>query len=285
MAFKLKKDDEGKTIINQETGEPVFIGDDGGEYSFEKVQGDWGQRLATVNNESAERRKEIKALKDVLEPWQSLGVDHEDAKGLIEKAQKIDLSKLTKAEEVEAKIASVTESLKRQMSEAQKVYEATLKDEQTKRTQAESTIHKLVITNSFASSPFFSDRDKTLMSPDVAEMVFGNKLRVEDGHPVCYPDGFDADGEPKGQPMYSLKEPGKPAGFDEAVEKMWEQYPHKDRYTPAIGGGDQTRGGERGKGGPKDLMALAAEAQAKGDIQASIALKNQHFANQKQQGG
>jgi len=274
MPWNIKTNDDGKAVLN-ESGQPLFIGDDGKEAAFDDVQAEWGGRLAVVNKESADRRHTINEYKTKLETWESLGLDPEAAQAAIKKAEKIDLNKLKTADEVEAKIASVTESLTAENKQIKQHYEGQLSETSNAVAERDATIHKLVITNAFATSKLFTNNPEIILGPRLAEKEFGTCFRVEDGKAVCYPQGFDRDGKPIGEPFYSRKDPGKLAGFDESIEHLWSNWPEKDNYTRAKGGGDHTLGGDRSKGSPRGLEAQLAEAHEKGDFVRASALKRQ----------
>lgn len=277
MPWTIKTDDDGKAVLN-ESGQPLFVGDDGKEASFDDVQAEWGGRLAKVNKESADRRHEINSFKAKLEPWEALGLDPDAAQEAIKKAEKIDLNDLKTAKEVEAKIASVTESLTTEKAQLEKTYQERIADRERAVGDLKATIHELVITNAFATSKLFNNNPEIILGPRLAEKEFGALFRVEDGKAVCYPEGFDREGKPIGQPFYSRKDPGKLAGFDESMDHLWNNWSEKDNYTRAKGGGDQTRGGERGKSGPPNIDAQINEALKAGNIRESIKLKLQKSA-------
>jgi len=193
---------------------------------------------------------------------------------------------MTKAEEVQAKIDAATAGLIEKNNEMKKAYDKKVTSLEDEKQGLKGNLHKLVISKSFAANSFFNDKEKTLLSPDMAELLFGSKFRVEDGVAVCYPEGFNEKGEPIGAPMYSHQDPGKTASFDEAVSHLWEAYPNKDRYTPPAGGGDHQRG-DRGPTGSdsKSLLEQSAEALKSGNVQEAIRLKNMAYNESQGQGG
>lgn len=274
MAFKLKKTDDGQLVLS-DAGEPVYVDDAGKDFSFEDVQASWGNRLADVSKEAAGHRKGKADAKAELQPWLDLGKTIDEVQEAIKTAETLDLSQYTKATEVQAKIKAATEQVLRDLDAAKKTYEGKLAEKDKAITSLSSDLRKTLISNKFLGSEFFNDATKTLMTPDVAEMVFGKYFRVEGTQAVCYPGGIDADGNPVGEPMYSLKDPGKTAGFTEAIDKLWETYSMKDRYTPPVGSGDQPpwqRGGPAPQGG--NLLDQADKAVASGNYRESIRLKN-----------
>ena len=61
---------------------------------------------------------------------------------------------------------------------------------------------------------------------------------------------------------------------------IWEKYPNKDRFTPAIRGGDGKGGGGGNKTTTgKSYLDLANEALKNGDAKASMYYKTLHYQN------
>jgi DNA-directed RNA polymerase subunit F len=196
---------------------------------------EWAGKLSQANGESADRRKTIRELEAQLEAFS--GLDPEKAKEALEKLDGLDLENLKDADAVKAQIDSIKAA-----------HQGELDKRDDSISAKDNTIRKLVVSNAFASSPLFTDPKRSLMTPDVAEKLFGDRFTVdENGKAVCY------EGE---KPMYSPKT-GELASFDEAIDLLWDAYPHKDRYTPANKPGDQKSGGERNEpGGNGNIKTL-----------------------------
>ena len=104
----------------------------------------------------------------------------------------------------------------------------------------------------------------------MVQAAFGQRFKLEDGQVVAY--GAD------GNKVYSRSSPGNPAGFEEALEMLVEQYPHRAsilKGANASGGGAAPGGSGNGGGGkktmtraqfdglsPMDKAATAKEASA-----------------------
>ncbi|WP_367869728.1 DUF6651 domain-containing protein, partial [Pseudomonas lundensis] len=73
---------------------------------------------------------------------------------------------------------------------------------------------------------------------DMVQATFGQNLKVEEGKVVAY--------DTQGQKIFSRSRPGELADFDEAIETLVSQYPHRDhilKSSDANGGGAQGSGG------------------------------------------
>ncbi|WVM90955.1 DUF6651 domain-containing protein [Halopseudomonas pachastrellae] len=79
--------------------------------------------------------------------------------------------------------------------------------------------------------------DKLAIPADLVQARFGQAFKIEDGKTVAY-DG-------NGNKIYSHSRPGEIADFDEALEILVEQYPHRDSILKASGanGGGAPNGG------------------------------------------
>lgn len=147
-------------------------------------------------------------------------------------------------------------------------------------TSKDNAIRKLLISNSFASSAFFSGKEpKTILRPDIAEARFGQHCRIEetnDGmpHVVMYTTA--------GMPISSIKNPAENAGFDEGMSIILDQYEGKDSILPSGNAGSGSSGGS----GTQPLNSMAAmqkqhqQAMKSGNIAAAIAIKNKIYAEQ-----
>lgn len=114
--------------------------------------------------------------------------------------------------------------------------------------------------SAFGESKFV--KDKLNIPADIAEATFGRNFKEEGGKLVP----VDA----RGQPIYSLKNPGNPADFEEGIELFVGQYANRDailKGSGASGGGTHPNNGGGGGGGAKvmkraEFLALPAGEQA-----------------------
>lgn len=88
----------------------------------------------------------------------------------------------------------------------------------------------------------------------MVQAAFGRHFKVVDGKLAA--------SDANGNPIYSRKQPGAQADFDEALGILIDQYPHKDSILKADnkpGSGAPANGGG-GKGGSKSINRAAFDA-------------------------
>ena len=88
-------------------------------------------------------------------------------------------------------------------------------------TDKDALIRRLALGNLFAASPFL--RERTVLTPDIAMDAFGKyfTIRFEGETPVV-------EATLNGETIMSKADPGKPAGFEEAIEVLVNAYALKD---------------------------------------------------------
>lgn len=104
------------------------------------------------------------------------------------------------------------------------------------------------IAREFSRSKFIADR--TSIPADMLEARFGASFRLNGGEVVAY--------DAAGNMVFSRKNPGNPAGFDEALEMLIAAHPHRDRIL--VGGAPAGAGGGGGTGGGGTLTRAAFDA-------------------------
>ena len=216
-----KVDTDGNLEKDAE-GNPVYIGTDGKEQS---VQGDTISRL---NGEAASHRKAKEKAEADLEKFKD--VDPEKYKEAVETLAKIDQKKLIDAGEVDKVKDEISKGFTAQIAEKDKAIEALT-----------GNLDGLKLETSFANSEFLNTQVGVPKSMFKAE--FGRHFKMEDGKPVPY--------GPDGNKVYSKKNMGEVASFDEALEILVGSRADKDEILKADGhqGSDsQGKGGGRGTG-------------------------------------
>lgn len=275
--WKLKKDDDGGIVYDGE--KPVYIDPDGKELSLDPPQ--MYGKIIDLGKESKTHRERADGLNTKVKLFD--GIEDLDA-------WKVDADKaletLKNFNEKDWLKADKVEHLKKEMKEAYEEQEATLKkgfglkteEMQGTINKKDIQIRKLMVSNKFATSPFFSGTEpKTNLPPEIAETYFGKNFRVEEDKEtkelslVAYYNG--------GEQVLSRQNPGELAGFDEAMSSIFDAYPGKDRLLRAKGGGTGAGGGTGGEGDGetddiKRMETEYAEATKAGDARKSIAIKN-----------
>ena len=228
--MKLKTDENGMPVFGPNKL-PIYVNDDGSDYG----EFDAANALAAINRangEARDRRLELKQLKDQLEAFADL--DPEAARDALEKISKIDAKKLMDAGKVDELKAEIN-----------KAWEAKLKAATDRAATLEAQLRDEKIGGAFARSPFVvgdgTNPGKLAIPVDMAQHFFGRHFKVEE-------DGSVRAYHANGNPITSKARPGEPADFDEALEQLVDQYPHKESIMRAKQGSGSGAGGGNGAG-------------------------------------
>lgn len=236
--MKLKLDANGNVVLQD--GKPVYVHDDGKEVAFDAPA--TVQTISRINGEARSHRERAESAEARLKPFEGIE-DPAAAIKALATVKNLDDKKLVDAGEVE-KVKQ--EAIKAVRAE----YEPVVKE----RDGLQSALYGEKIGGAFARSPFLNgDTSKVVIPPDMMQSMFGSRFKVEDGRTVAY-DG-------QGQKIFSRARPGELADFDEALETMVDQYPHKAQIlkgSGATGGGAQ--GGAQGAGGKATITRAQLEA-------------------------
>lgn len=216
-----KVDAEGN-LEKDTSGNPIYIGTDGKEQS---VQGDTISRLngeAKTHREAKEKAEnDLAAFKDI---------DPVKAKKALETIAKIDAKTLIDAGEIDKVKAEISAGFTEQMAEKDKTI-----------TDLTNNLNGMTLETSFANSEFMSN--SIGIPAEAFKSVFTSNFKIENGQTIPY--------GPDGNKIYSKKNMGEVASFDEALEILVDQNPNKDAYLKAdgnSGSGNQGNGGNRPTG-------------------------------------
>lgn len=233
MPLTLKFDDDEQVVVVD--GKPVYLDDDGKEIAF-----DAPGTVATITRLNGEAKGHREAKEEALAKLKLFdGIeDPKAAKAALEKLKTVDFTKLVgvdKVEEVRAEVA--------------KAYETKLADKDVEIGDLKSTLDSEMIGGSFARSKFIAE--KIAVPVDIVQARFGKSFKIEDGQIAAY--GADKN------KIYSKSKPGEAASFEEALEILIDQYPHKDQILKGNsgGGGGASSGG--GGGGAKTMTRSVFE--------------------------
>lgn len=181
-------------------GMPVYVKDDGTETPVDV----------------AAMYASVRSYKDQVK---TLGREATEARDRLAKFDGLDPEKVRKGQaEVETVRAELT-----------KAYEAKVAAEADRAAKLELSLHRELVGGAFARSKFLADR--VAVPAELIEAQFGRAFKVEDGKVRAY--------DANGNPIYSRRNPGANAEFDEALEILVDQFPAKDRILKA----DQKPGG------------------------------------------
>ena len=236
--MKLKLDENGNAVLQD--GKPVYVHEDGKEVAF-----DAPGTVATItrlNSEAKGHRERADNAEKAVKAFEGID-DPAAAKKALATVANLDAKTLVDAGEIEKVKAEISKAFQLQL------------DEVTGKAQTfEQQLYAEKIGGSFSRSKFIAD--KLAVPADMVQATFGQNLKVEDGKVVAY--------DAQGQKIFSRARPGELADFDEAIETLVSQYPHRDhilKSSGANGGGARNGGGNNQNtkgnfgGGKEDRVA------------------------------
>ena len=281
--WKLKvSDDEEKTPVFKD-GKPVYIDPEGKEVALDPIA--MYQKVIDLGKEAKTHRERGDGFEATLKIFEGIEVEElanwkTKADEAIKTVENFNEKDWLKADKVDKLKADMKDAYDEQVKGVQKSFEQKENDYKVIIHKKDNQIRTLMVSNKFATSPYFSGTDpKTSLPPEIAETYFGNYFKVEEEDKtgklklIAYND--------KGDPIYSRENPGEIAGFHEAMGFIFDAYPGKDKLLrggkPGSGGG-----GGQGDGGAGDdeldkLKKQYAEAQKANDSKLMITLKNKIF--------
>ncbi|WP_426248248.1 DUF6651 domain-containing protein [Pseudomonas sp. TWR3-1-1] len=236
--MKLKLDENGNAVLQD--GKPVYVHDDGKEVAF-----DAPGTVATItrlNSEAKGHRERAENAEKAVKAFEGID-DPAAAKKALATVANLDAKTLVDAGEIETVKTEISKAFQLQLDEVT-----------GKAKTLEQQLYAEKIGGSFSRSKFIAD--KLAVPADMVQATFGQNLKVEDGKVVAY--------DAQGQKIFSRARPGELADFDEAIETLVSQYPHRDhilKSSGANGGGAQNGGGNNQNtkgnfgGGKEDRVA------------------------------
>lgn len=237
MPFKF---DENGAIVTQEVNGhklPVYVHADGKEAPFD---GDGTiSTISRLNGEAKSHRERAEKAEGTLKTFEGI-TDPAAALKALETIKNLNDKQLVDAGEVEKVKAETIKSVRAE-------FEPFVK----KASDLEQQLYGEKIGGAFARSKFIAD--KIAVPADMVQATFGGRFKVENGKTVA----VDANG----QPIYSRTRHGEPADFEEALEIMVDQYPHKANILKGSGAsGSGATGSSQGTGGKKTITRAQFEA-------------------------
>lgn len=226
-----KKKADG-TLELDASGNPVWVDKDGKE-------GDPAAVINRLNGEAAGHRQRAEAAEAKVTKYETdfKDIDPAKARTALETVSKIDGNKLIDS----GKLDEVR-------NEVNKAWEPKLTAAEQRAKDAEGELSGLRLTTAFQGSKFVTD--KLTIPADLAMAQFGRNFAWENGKFVA--KGSD------GNPIYSGKNPGQHADFDEALETLVGGYANKAAILKGGGGqGSGNEGGGGNGGGGKKRVTMA----------------------------
>lgn len=231
---------DGTTYAAVQDGKPVFV-DGGKEIPMDVPK--MAETITARNGEAMAHRKARETAEAALKGFE--GIDDPDAaRKAMAIVANLDAKKLVDAGEVEAVRAAAIKAVEEKYSPVL-----------TKLEQTEAALRQEIIGGNFARSKFISE--KIAVPADMLESKFGNHFMIEEGRMVAK--------DKNGNPIYSKSQPGEIAGFDEAIEALIDQYPHRDNLLKgrgANGTGAPGSAGAAGSIGSKQMTRAQYDALA-----------------------
>lgn len=255
MPFKY--DEQGNLVTQDVNGKkmPVFVHGDGREAPF-----DADGTVATIsrlNGEAKSHRERAEAAEAKYKPFEGIE-DADAARKALETVQNLDAGQLKTAAQVQEIKDAAAKSAQEAVANATRTAEAEKKALAEQNAKLTQDLNNHIIGGSFAGSKFIAD--KLAIPADIAQKVFGDRFKVENGKLVP----LDA----SGNPIFSATRHGEHADFEEALQVMVSQYPNRDmilKGTGASGSGTHQGGG----GGGGKTMARAQFSQLSPTEQAA----------------
>ena len=223
--MKLKLDDKGNAVLQD--GAPVYVKDDGSEIAFDgskafaKIGQLTGENTAykTRFNEAESRLKAFEGIEDA-----------EKAREALKVIANLDAKKLVDAGEIEKVKTEIGGAYQKQLDAAQSKVQA-----------LEQQFYSEKVGGAFARSKFILE--KLAIPSDMARAFFGGNFSIEEGRVVAK--------DASGNKLYSGKNPGELAEFDEAMEMLVNAYSNKDAILKGTGASGGGATGNNGSGGGK----------------------------------
>ncbi len=208
--------DENGNIKIGPTGKPLVKGADGKEFEIDAIGAQ--EHITTLNTESAGYRKRAQSAEKTLKTFEGI----EDPVAALEAIKTVS----TLGDDHKANMTKLR-------AELEGSYKSALDGKDAEIAELNGSLYTLNVTNQFNTSPVVKG---TIFAktPDIAATYFGKHFQQ---------DGTAQDSA--GNVIYSKENPGQPAGFDEALEVIIDQYPMKDNIllsdnSPG-GGGHQSQ--------------------------------------------
>lgn len=245
---------EGKTYAEVQEGNPVYVGDDGKTLTYDAPA--MHSTIGRLNAEAKGHREAKESLESKMKSFE--GLDAEKARKALETVSSLDQKKLIDAGEVEKVKSEISSAFQKQLDEAKSEAETLRKQHAQDRIGA-----------AFSGSKFIGE--KVAIPGDMVQAAFGRHFEYDNGKIVAK--------DQNGNQIYSKSNPGEIASFDEALETLVQQYPHRDSILK--GSGQSGSGAQPGSGGgnirsisrdqfssmPPSEQSKMAAAAGKGEIQ------------------
>ena len=220
-----KKDADGNLVMD-ENGNPIYVNTQGSEMSV------GGQTIASLNAEAKQHREAKETAETKLKQYE--GIDPEKARAALETVANISSEDKVTAEDIK-RIKDEARAEAKKESDA--AYGEQISTRDARITELTGTVDKMTLDFEFERSTFIAEQ--TIVPREMMRSTFGSNFSIEDGKPIARDNN--------GNQIYSDKNMGEPATFDEAIEKIVTNHPNRDQIMKAAG--EQRGSGSNGRGG------------------------------------
>jgi hypothetical protein len=229
IAMKLKTIEvEGKQYAQIDSTGKVLYDNNGEEFAF-----DAGSTYIKIQELQRENKTHRESKADLESKLKSLdGIDPDKYRQAVDSLSKIDQKKLIEAGDVDKLRREIEDSFKAK-------YEPEINSARDEMNKMKSQYNSEKLSNAFNGSAYI--RDNVAVPSDIARAAFGDRFKIEDGKMIAT--------DSQGNTIYSRKNPGNPADFDEAIMQIIDAYPNRDSILKAAN--HQGTGGANSGGGQK----------------------------------
>jgi hypothetical protein len=231
--MKLKIDESGNAVLDN--GNPVYVNDVGKEITLDPPA--MHLVIGKVNVENRRLREANENAEALVKAFD--GIDAAAARKAMELVKNLDDSKLIDAGKVEEIRAAAVKSVEDKYKPITEEAERLKRELYTER-----------VGGQFARSKYIAE--KTILPPDIAQAAFGQYFELKDGKILAR--------DASGNTIYSDANPGNPADFDEALEKLVSGSANRDRILKGSG---HTGSGTNGVDGSTGARVVTREQLAK----------------------
>lgn len=249
---------DGKVFAEIVDDKPVYVYDDGKEVPFDAPAN--VAKISSLNAEAKGHREAKEAAEETLKKFASIE-DPAAAAAALETVANLKSGELTTAAKVQEIKDAAKKAADEQVAEVRKSLETQVTQLSTENSNLRNGWDSERIGTHFANSKYVAD--KLAVPGAVAQKIFGDSFKIEDGKMVGY--------GPDGKKIYSRESPGDAAPFEEALSQLVDNYAFRDSIVRGSGGGS---GGGRGNGGgangAKELSRSEFDQLAPSDRQARM---------------
>lgn len=268
--LKLKVDENGHVVVQD--GKPVFIYEDGKEAAFDVNAA--MAKIGELNEEAKTHRLTAKAAEEKLSVYRDPEgnfLDPDVALKAIETVKNYSDKEMFDATQVDSIKAQMNKAYTDKMEDMKRGHKAELEGLGQAVTKKDAAIFKLLVKDRFNTSKFVMD--KLVIPSEIAADYFGHHFKVESGDN----DALKVIGYVNGEKILSRERPGTPAGFEEAIETIVDNYQLKDRIIKGSGTGS----GSSGNAGGGTFHGKAAELAQLGPVERLKEVRRREAAGAK----